>query len=75
MRVRNGAQALGVDLVATAPKVSSTAADDARRDTARVAAIAEQGILRIAERFGNTLTAFRFPSNVAQSLTDVCRAS
>lgn len=75
MRVRNAASALSSDLVAAAPKVSASAANDARRDCARVAGVAEQGILRIAERFGNTLTAFRFPPAVAQTLTDVCRAT
>ncbi|BEI86431.1 hypothetical protein CcaverHIS002_0607180 [Cutaneotrichosporon cavernicola] len=73
VRVRGAALALGADLVTTAPKVSSSAADAARADCAAVAAIAENGIRRIADRFSATLTAFRFPTGIATALTDVCK--
>lgn len=75
VRVRNAALALSTDLAAQGSKVSLSAADDARRDAGAVAAVAEQGIVRIGDRFGNTLTAFRFPPNVAQTLTEVCRST
>ncbi|CAK9784342.1 hypothetical protein CC85DRAFT_284830 [Cutaneotrichosporon oleaginosum] len=73
VRVRGAALALSADLAGMAPKVSSSAAEAAKADCAAVAAIAENGIRRIAERFGSTLTAFRFPQGIAAQLSDVCK--
>ncbi|GMK57371.1 hypothetical protein CspeluHIS016_0402050 [Cutaneotrichosporon spelunceum] len=73
VRVRSAALDLGADLTNTAPKVSSSAPEAVRADCAAVAAIAEKGIRRIADRFGPTLTAFRFPAGIATALTEVCK--
>jgi hypothetical protein len=73
VRVRGAALALGADLAGMAPKVSRSAAEAATADCAAVAAVAEGGIRRIAERFGPTLTAFRFPPGIAAALSEVCK--
>lgn len=74
VRLRAAALKLGTDLLKDAAKVSPDADADVRAQVARVIDTVDAGVTRIAERFGTSLSAFKFPTEIAQALTDICRS-
>lgn len=73
VRVRDGVNALQTQLIPLSAKVGQDADADVRVEIARVVESVDIGIRRIADRFGQSLTAFRFPQGIAQTLTEVCK--
>ncbi|KAL1408319.1 hypothetical protein Q8F55_005125 [Vanrija albida] len=73
VRFRMAALALQKELIGPAGKIAPDADADVRAAIDKIVETFDKGILRIAGRFGTTLTAFRFPNAIALALTDICR--
>ncbi|WOO77694.1 uncharacterized protein LOC62_01G001257 [Vanrija pseudolonga] len=75
VRFRMAALALEKELLGPAGKIAPDGDADVRADIAKIVDTFDDGVTRIAGRFGTTLTAFRFPTPIAQALTDICRSA
>lgn len=73
VRLRAVATKLEGTLLAAAPNVSADAAGATRAEVAAIVATIDTGLLEIMDRFGQTLTAFRFPPQIANALTEISR--
>lgn len=75
VRFRMAALALEKELLGPAGKIAPDGDADVRADIAKIVDTFDDGVTRIAGRFGSSLTAFRFPTPIAQALTDICRSA